>query len=190
MEGIIVRKHEQDILAGINLLRLLDRADCLLDRQAHIGLEEWLRGRPAPLLLHFLEHRPGTAQRATLLRGNLCGDGEVLGGPDLAAVVAQVAAHEDEGVWVGRRAGQAAHVADGMAGRVDEIEGSVSEEVEGSEGAYFYGLGVVEVDFSDGAASGDGQQGVLNLDGLKFISSAMMTYLKSVSRSGESCFAG
>jgi len=52
-------------------------------------------------------------------------------------VVAEVAAHKDEGVGVGACAREAAEVADCVAGGVEEVEGAVAEEVEGGEGAGF-----------------------------------------------------
>ena len=51
------------------------------------------------------------------VRENGFGEGEVGGWAELAAVVASVSAHEDEGVWGGGGcACQSAEVADGVAG--------------------------------------------------------------------------
>jgi hypothetical protein len=43
--------------------------------------------------------------------------------------VAKICAHEDESIWVGRRASKTAKVTDGMTGCAEEIERAVSEEV-------------------------------------------------------------
>jgi hypothetical protein len=49
-------------------------------------------------------------------------NGEVGGGTDLCAVVAQVAAHEDEGVRVGCGSRKPREVADGVARCIEEVE--------------------------------------------------------------------
>ena len=50
-------------------------------------------------------------------------------------MVTSIGAHEDERGRVGRGAGECTQVADGMAGRVEEVEGSVAEEVKGIKAA-------------------------------------------------------
>lgn len=86
------------------------------------------------------------------VEGNGGGDGVghwgVEGGSVRAAEVADVAAHEDEGV--GHRAREAGYVSDGVAWDVEDVEAAVSEEVVGWECADF-GVGG-EGDFVHGAA--------------------------------------
>ena len=64
-------------------------------------------------------------------------------------MVADVAAHEDEGVRLGRRAREAADVADRVAGCVEDVEGAVAEEVVGAEVADVERAGLFEGDFAE-----------------------------------------
>lgn len=49
-------------------------------------------------------------------------------------MVTKVAAHEDEGVWVGGCARKSGEVTDVVAWRIQEVKGAISEEVIGPEG--------------------------------------------------------
>ena len=66
--------------------------------------------------------------------------------------MAQVAAHEDEGVGAGGCAGEAGEVTDGMAWGAVEVERTVTKEVEGLKGASLDVL-CAKVDFPKGASS-------------------------------------
>ena len=72
------------------------------------------------------ETRPGSG-------GDVFWEGNVFGGAELAAVVARVATHEDEGR--GRGAREAADVPDRVARGMEQVEAAVAEIVEGWEAA-------------------------------------------------------
>lgn len=74
--------------------------------------------------------------------------GQVFRRSELACVMRGVAGHEYESGRVRRRSREAAHVAYGVAGGVEEVEGAVAEEVVGFETADFKGLR--EADLADG----------------------------------------
>ena len=98
------------------------------------------------------EERAGAGGRDPTIEGGFGRDGAghrcVHCWPVGAAKVADVATHEHEGI--GRRAREGANVPDGMAGDIEEVEATVSEEVIGRESAD----SVVGVEgwFADGAA--------------------------------------
>ncbi len=71
-------------------------------------------------------------------------------------MVAYVAAEENEGVGVGSSADQAAEVADGVAGTVEEIEGAVGEVVKSWELPNCEAIWAAEVDFDEIPSSGLG----------------------------------
>jgi hypothetical protein len=62
--------------------------------------------------------------------------------------VAHVAAEQDKGVRAARGAGEAAEVADGVAGAVEEVEGAVAEVVVGLETADGEGVAGGKGDFN------------------------------------------
>lgn len=104
LQTIIMRNHHEHVRVRINLLQLPNRAYRLLHivRGAlparQVGdFEERLCA--ALVSVDGLEQRAGTGMRAVgdqWVGRDVCGQGEVGGGPELAAVVACVAAHEDE----------------------------------------------------------------------------------------------
>ena len=65
----------------------------------------------------------------------------------LTAVAACVATHQDECVWTGGGASEASHVTDGVAGRVQQVEGAVSEKVKGLEPSDLTAIAPVKIDF-------------------------------------------
>jgi len=84
--------------------------------------------------------------------------GETIGvvWPQIAGKVADIASQHDECVW--GCTSEATHVADGVAGGVEEVEGAVAEEVMSVKGADFQGPRFDEVDFDDvavGEVSGE-----------------------------------
>ena len=81
------------------------------------------------------------------MRVDFRGYGEVFRRAEDACVVADVAAEEDKGVWVGGCACEPAEVADSVTGAVEEVEGAVAKVVEGGELADFEGA--VEGDFTE-----------------------------------------
>ena len=81
-------------------------------------------------------------------------DGPLGRGSKLAAVVAEIPAHEDKGVWISGGAYETAYMGCCVAWRVEEEEGTVAEEVVGGEGASFQRGGLrLEVYFAEGAVS-------------------------------------
>lgn len=110
-------RDEKDILVPVKQLRVADRADRLRDAQRAAGVEQRLLEGPSVVELQFLEERAGTdlcppRRLSVIMPGVRCDlprigqDGR---GTKLAAVVAQVSAHKDEGVWLGgspRQSGQ------------------------------------------------------------------------------------
>ena len=66
---------------------------------------------------------------------DVVGQREVSRRSEVAGEMADVAAHEDEGRWVGADAGETADVPEAVAGCVEEVEGAVGEVVVGAERA-------------------------------------------------------
>jgi len=116
-----VGKDVQDIILGIRLLRLLDRVDGLSQIAPDHWVKEGLVRLAAALDVQLLEEiatgasRHARPEHVREREAHLGGDGKVRRGPDLGAVVAQVAAHHDECVGLGCRPGESGEVADGVA---------------------------------------------------------------------------
>lgn len=159
-DGDVVRVDEQHVVLGVGFLRLLDTPDRLRDGQAHDRVEERGRRRPVPRGLEAVKRRAG-ARRLECprhrVRADLRRERDVFGRPQLAAVVAQVAAHEDEGVGIDGGARQPAHMPDCVARGVEQIKRAVAEEVDRAEIADLDDVVVVvsffEADFPDLPAS-------------------------------------
>ena len=134
----VVRDIDEDAIVGVELVHLLDTLLSRFRIVVHAlarGDEEGLRGR----LLRMDCFEDGTRTDRRILAewrrewtwGDVLRQRQVLCRTELAAVVRDIAAHEDELGRVGAGACEAAHVPDGVAGGVEEVEAAVAVEVEG-----------------------------------------------------------
>lgn len=155
-----MRDVDEDAVVSIEFIHLLNtlfrRFRVVVDALAR-GDEEWLRGRL--FRMYCFEDRTGTDWSILAEWGrewawrDVLRQREVLCRTELAAVMCDIAAHEDEFWRVGACTCKAAHVPDGVAGCVEEIEAAVSVEIEGFVLPEFqsFALGS-KVDFAQSAA--------------------------------------
>ena len=158
----IVRNNHQHLIQGIHLLQLVARLHRQRDVVPKGSVEQRLVGFTAATRLEGFPCVAGTDGVCWAVaggggegrNGDSLGDGPLRGRAEDGGVVADVAAEEDEGgVGAGGGAGQAAEVADGVAGGVEEVERAVAEVVVGAEGADLEGVGAGECYFTEVAVS-------------------------------------
>ena len=68
-------------------------------------------------------------------------------------MVGSVTTHEHESVGCGRRTGEAAEMANGMARSIEKIEGAIAEKVTPLKTSDLKGVGSLEINFDQGASS-------------------------------------
>ena len=154
IDSHIVRNIHKHILLRIELVQLLNTPRRLrgivVNTIAHRNIKR-LRRRLVPM--NSLKHRTRTHGRILTKRRDRLWQRQILRRSELGAMMRDIAAHEDEFGRIGAGACKTAHVADSVAGRVEEVEAAVAVEVEGVVLAEFEALAFVgEGDFAQRAA--------------------------------------
>lgn len=144
-DGGVVRDDHEHVVVAVQFLELPHRLgrqrDVAPKRQVVHGIRRGPPAAPLQLLPRAAgaqrQRRALTAVQVARVRRDRVGDGQVLGGPQDARVVAHVAAEQDESVRCCARAlgraREAAQVADGVAGAVEQVKGAVAKVVKGAE---------------------------------------------------------
>lgn len=142
LERGVMRNHHKHIVSRIQALDPCNRLHRLVLVHAEPCRRVIPRPRPAaflvdsaalPALLDGCEHDFAGARHGAVCarrrQRDLGGQWAARCGAELGGVVCGVAAHEDEARGRGGDARQPAQVADGVAGRVQQVEGAVAEVV-------------------------------------------------------------
>lgn len=121
--GPVVGCDEEEVLQCICLLDLLDGMGTSLEIKSGFRIKEWLGRTPATCILQLGQGFSVIAFWQTQLQRRT----------HLSRVVAEVTSQDHESVGVDRRANKPTHMANGMSRGIQEVEGSIIEEVKSLE---------------------------------------------------------